>query len=106
MGYKVLGQTTPTANTDTNVYTVPANTESVVSTISICNQNTGNVAVRVAIRPDGATISSEHYLVYDATITGNETFGLTFGITMDSADVMTVRSDTANVSFGVYGSEI
>ena len=106
MGYKVLGQSSPTANTDTTLYTVPASTECVVSTLTICNQNTSNVVIRTAVRPNGATISNEHYIVYNATITGNETFALTFGITMDASDVVTVRSDTTNVSFNLYGSEI
>lgn len=107
MSYKVLGQSSPTASTDTTLYTVPANTECVVSTLTVCNQNgASNVLVRAAVRPNGANISSEHYIVYDATVAANETFALTFGITMDASDVVTVRSNTGNVSFNLYGTEI
>jgi hypothetical protein len=90
----------------TAAYTVPAFNEAVISTITVCNQTSGNALIRAAVRPNGANISTEHYFVYDATITGNETFALTFGITMDSTDVLDVYSDTANVSFSVFGSQI
>ena len=40
--YKRLGAIAPSANTQTNVYVVPAATEAVVSTITICNQNSSN----------------------------------------------------------------
>jgi hypothetical protein len=36
--YKVLGQAAPTANTLTDVYTVPSATQAVISTITVCNQ--------------------------------------------------------------------
>jgi hypothetical protein len=36
--YKVLGQLNPAATTPTTLYTVPASTSTVVSTITICNQ--------------------------------------------------------------------
>jgi len=107
MSYKVLGQQNPAANTLVDIYTVPASNSAVISTLTICNLDaSANAEVRCAVRPAGATISNEHYIVYDATVTGNETFGLTFGITMSATDVMSVRSTTANVSFNLYGSEI
>ena len=36
--YKVLGQSIPSATTATTLYTVPAATQAVVSTITVCNQ--------------------------------------------------------------------
>lgn len=106
MSYKVLGQSNPTASTDTDVYTVPATTETVLSTITVCNLDTANATVSLAVRPAGATITNQHYFVKDATITGNETYGLTFGITMATTDVLTVNASTANVAVSVFGTEI
>ena len=36
--YKVLGQSNPSATTATTLYTVPAATQTIVSTITVCNQ--------------------------------------------------------------------
>jgi hypothetical protein len=36
--YKVLGQLNPSATTATTLYTCPAGTQTVISTITICNQ--------------------------------------------------------------------
>jgi len=38
INYKVLGQSNPAATTATTLYTVPAGTQAVVSTIAVCNQ--------------------------------------------------------------------
>jgi len=106
MTYKVLGQSNPSANTDTDVYTVPSAHSAVISTITICNQIAANATISCAVRPAGATISNQHYIVRNATVTGNETYALTFGITLDATDVFTVNASSANVSINVYGSEL
>lgn len=106
MSYKVLGQSAPAADTDTTLYTVPASTETVVSSITVCNR--GNIAAkfRVAVRPNGAAIADQHYIYYDVAISAYSTFVFTGGITMDASDVVTVRGDTANFSFNLFGKEV
>jgi len=108
MGYKVLGQVAPTADTDTTLYTVPASTETVVSSIVVCNRDDAAQSFRVAVRPNGAAISNEHYLYYDVTLETHSTFVFTGGITLDATDVITVRSSTVSsvVSFNLYGREV
>ena len=103
--YKVLGQSEPSANTDTTLYTVPAATSAVCSTMTIANKSLGTT-VRVAIRPAGASIADQHYIVYDATVGSNDTLFLTLGITLAATDVVTVRAANADVSFGLFGSEL
>lgn len=103
--YKVLGQVAPTANTDTSLYTVPAATSAVCSTLSICNMG-ASTTYRIAIRPAGATLANQHYLTYDATLNTYDTVLLTLGVTLAATDVVTVRAGTANVVFQVFGSEI
>jgi hypothetical protein len=88
------------------VYTVPSATQAVVSTITIANRDTSNATYRIAIRPNGATIANEHYIAYDATVPSNDTIALTLGLTIDAADVVTVYASSANLSFGIFGSEI
>jgi len=104
--YKVLGQVAPAATTATALYTIPAATEAVVSSISVCERGGSQATFRLMVRPDGAALSNEHYLVYDATVAANDTIILTIGITMDATDVLEVYASSADLSFHAYGSEI
>lgn len=104
--YKVLGQSAPSATTDTNVYTVPSATEAVISTITVCNRAATTATYRIAIRPDGASIGNQHYVIYDATVPASDTTCLTLGLTLNASDVVTVYASSANLTFGVFGSEI
>lgn len=103
--YKTLGQDSPPATTANTLYTVPAATSAVCSTLAICNRGV-STTVRVAIRPGGATLADKHYIVYDATVNQYDSMFLTLGITLAATDVVTVYAGTANVSFGLFGSEI
>ena len=104
--YKVLGQSNPSATTATTLYTVPASTQTVVSTISICNQGAASASYRIAIRPAGATLTASQYLAYDVVVAANDTTILTIGITLATTDVITVYASTATFSFAAFGSEI
>lgn len=104
--YKVLGQVSPSATTATTAYTVPSNTQTVISTISICNRASTSATYRVAVRPNGEVLADKHYFTYDAPISANDTVTLTSGITVDATDVITVYASSASVSFNIFGSEI
>jgi hypothetical protein len=104
--YKVLGQSAPAATTATTLYTVPASTEAVISTIVVANRAAAAGSFRLSVRPDGAAQANQHYLAYDVPIGANDSTTLTLGITMDAADVITVYASSANMSFNVFGSEI
>ena len=104
--YKVLGQIAPSAASATTAYTVPSATQAVISTITVCNQGAGSANVRIAVRPDGATLEAKHYVAYDVTVGAGQTAAFTIGVTADASDVITVQSSTANVSFNVFGTEI
>jgi hypothetical protein len=104
--YKVLGQSAPSATTDTSVYTVPASTQTVVSTISVCNRGSSIGSVRIFIRPDNETLNNKHYLVFDAPVNAKDTIFLTVGATIDASDQIYVRATTADFSFNIFGSEI
>lgn len=106
IAYKVLGQLNPSATTDGNLYTVPNSTSTVVSTISVCNQAASAGTFRIAIRPSGATLATQHYLYYDAPIAANDGIAITIGITLAATDIITVYASSANMSFSAFGSEI
>jgi hypothetical protein len=104
--YKVLGQVNPAITTATTAYTVPSSTETVISTITACNLGPAPTTYRIAIRPNGATLANEHYIVYDSSIAPQETQTLTIGITLDAADVVTIYASSATMAFNLFGSEI
>lgn len=104
--YKVLGQSAPSATTDTTLYTVPASTQVVISTISVCNRGTSAATFRIAVRPNGAALANQHYLAYDVSLGVASVITLTLGVTLDDTDVITVRGSTADLAFSAFGSEI
>lgn len=105
MAYKVLAQANPSATTATTLYTVPASSAAVVSTITICNQAAAAATYRIAVRPAGASLAAVHYVAYDIAIAANDTTALTLGITLAATDVVTVYGSSATLSFHAYGSE-
>lgn len=104
--YKVLGQINPSANSLSTLYTVPANTSTVVSTLCICNQASSSGSFRVAVRPAGATIDPKHYIAYDTPIPSNDTIHLTIGASLGNTDVVSIYASSSTMSFNLFGSEI
>ena len=104
--YKVLGQNDLAATTNTDVYTVPASTETIISTIIIANRTGSAESYRIAIRPNGATLADEHYIAYDVPIPANDSTTITLGITLDAADVLTCYASAVDLSVNVFGTEI
>jgi len=104
--HKVLGQSNPSATTLTTLYTVPASTQAVCSTVTICNTASSATTYRVAVRPAGASIANQHYVAYDAALPANDTATLTLGVTLAATDVVSVYAASANVAFSAFGVEI
>jgi hypothetical protein len=105
---KVLGQVAPNQNTDTVLYTAPAATRAVCSTLVICNQAAVNATFRVWVAVAGAATSAPQYLAYDVTLSKNNLVTLTIGISLAPTDVVRVRHSGANgtVSFNLFGLEV
>ena len=104
--YKVLGQINPQNGTTTTLYTVPAGTQSVISTITVCNQAATPATFQIAIQPAGATILAKHYVSYNTPLAANDTITLTVGITLATTDLISCSANTNTVSFNAFGSEI
>jgi len=106
--YKVLGQVNPSATTETSLYSPSGSTATaVVSTIAVCNQASTAATYRIAIWPNGtASSSAPNWLVYGATVNGNDTTFLTIGVTLEHGATVRVYASTANLSFQAFGSEI
>lgn len=95
----------PAANTLTTLYTIPADTTAIISTISVCNTASTDATYRIAITSGGSPTLG-NYLVYDATIAGNETVSFTQGITMDANDILAVYTNSASIAFNAFKMEI
>jgi glucose-6-phosphate dehydrogenase assembly protein OpcA len=104
--YKVLAQSAPSATANTDIYTVPAATQTVISTIVVANRAATAATYRIAVRPNGVTLANQHYIAYDVAVGASDSTTITLGITVDAADVITVYASTANLSFNIFGSEI
>lgn len=102
---KVLGQQYPTAATATTLYTCGVANGTVVSTINVANTSTTADSIRIAVRPAGATLANQHYIVYGATIPGNGQYAFTAGVTLANTDVITVYSTNGTSAFNAYGQE-
>ena len=104
--FSILGQSAPAAATPADLYTVPAATEVVSSTIVVCNRSATATAFRISVAPAGAATADAHYLYYDVAITGNDTFTTTIGITLAATDKVRVYATLATLSFNIFGTEI
>jgi hypothetical protein len=104
--YKSPAQLEPAAQTLSTLYTVPADTQAVISNIHACNLGANTASIRVAVRPDGASIADQHYLFFGLMITANDTIEFGHGITMDATDAMSVWSSTGSVAFNLSYAEV
>jgi hypothetical protein len=102
---KVLGQSSPLATTNTTLYTVPSATDTVVSSIVVCNRGASETYFRIAVRPAGEEIADKHYLYYDVIVASGDTFAATLGLTLATTDVVTVYATAATISFNLFGQE-
>lgn len=104
--YKVLGQVAPNATTETTLYTCPASTQTIVSTLMVANRGATDATFRVSVSLDGAATANKDYLIYDLTCSGNGINAFTIGLTCNAADVIRVYASNANLSFNLFGSEL
>lgn len=103
---KVLAQSSPSATTLTDVYTVPGSTSAVISSVVICNRGSAKREFRLSVAVAGAADSVEQYLFYDMAILAGESVVVTSGLTLGAADVIRGYVDAADISISVFGTEI
>ena len=103
--FKVLGQASLAAATPTDVYTVPAATSAVVSTVTVCNRSVATT-FRLSVAVAGAGADNKQYLCYDVPLSANETRTLTLGLTLAATDVIRGYAAAATVTVNIYGSQI
>ena len=103
---KVLGQSYPSAATATTLYTASTASGTVVSTINVANLSGAADTIRIAVRPAGASLSNQHYVVYGASLGSGSVFTWTAGATLANTDVITVYSTNGTSAFSAFGQEL
>jgi hypothetical protein len=103
--YKILGQITGSVST-ASLYTSPAATQTVVSSLVVANRGTTNNTYWIAVVPSGSTLGVEDWLAFQVPISGSDSTALTLGITLGQYDQVQVSGLANSGSFNLFGSQI
>lgn len=104
--YKVLGQQDTTGTTAYDIYTVPAATSTIVSTVTVCNTSASALTYNIAVRPAGATLATKHYISKGEPIAAGASVAYTLGLTLATTDKVTVSASATGVVFNLFGTEL
>lgn len=105
--YKILGQAHLTTTSDTDIYTCPASTETIISTMIVANISASATTFNIALREDGDTLANKHYIAKEVPIAANDSTTLTLGMALEATDVVTCSAGSADaLSFNLFGAEI
>ena len=99
-------QGTASTGTYATLYTTPAATEAVISSLVITNQSSSAITVRIGLDATAGTPGASEWLVYDAAVAGNDTVALTLGVTLDAEKFVRVSSSADACNFSAFLSEI
>jgi len=107
--YKILGQSSPSANVLTTLYTVPASNSAIISSITIANldENSANgAAFRIAANTSGSATANANYLAYGINVPGRDSITLTLGITLAAGSQISVNANSSLLAFSAFGTEV
>jgi hypothetical protein len=96
----------PAANTLTSLYIVPSSTQAIIPTINVCNTASAAATFRIGIRPSGAAIEQQNYLVYNSDISAFESIIFNQGIILDAGDILAVYSSASTLAFTAFKMEV
>lgn len=103
--YKTLGQLNPLAATLTDLYTVPASTTALITSLFIANRSSTATSFRLSVAVAGAVDNVKQYTHYDIPIAGNDSFSLDISYALGTADVVRCYATLATLSFSIFGQE-
>ena len=109
--YKILGQIQTTANVLTTIYTVPAATNTMITTITICNQSSNDsVLINVAANISGSAVTTRNFIVSGYPLGGAETLVLEPRISLNVGSILSANitgaNASSNISINAFGVEI
>ena len=106
---KILGQLNPTANTQGNVYVVPASTAAIVNNITVANQTAANVSYSIIVMPSGsfsATAANTYFIVRGGVVPASDTATLRLGVTLPAGAILAANTNSGSISISAFGVEI
>ena len=111
--YKILGQIVGVANTNSNVYVVPASTNTVVNLITVCNGTQNKILIDLVARPSTEALATKHFILKSLTIPAADTLVLDTGVALQTSAILSANvtganatSSAAGVAIHAYGVEI
>jgi|TARA_B100000686_G_C16791838_1_gene979250 hypothetical protein len=103
MASGILGQSALAATTNTTVYTVPANTHSVVNVNVLNRSATAPALVRLALASTGTPTNAE-WIEHDVSIPKNGVLERT-ALSLQAARNIVAYSSTGDVTVTIFGIE-
>ena len=99
-------QGTAALSTYGSLYFTGAATTAIISSIVVCNTSASAVLFRVGLMGTAGTPSASEFIVYDASLAGNDTIALTLGLTMGNSQFLRVSSSANTLAFYAAVGEI
>lgn len=97
------------AGPQTLLYTTPASTATIVSSIVVTNIGKVNSPYRIAILPSGVSfenLSLDHFIAFDENVSPRQSRTLAQGITLSAGDKLYVAADSGEINFNLFGAEV
>jgi len=107
--HTILGQINPTANTQTNVYVVPASTAAVVNAIHVDNTGAANASYSIIVVPSNDNSSSplpRHFVMRGSIAPSGDTVILDFPLTLPAGTVVAANTNNGSLAISAFGVEI
>jgi len=126
--FSILGQLALANETETVLYTVPVAaattvggtvdvapkvvsrlTQSLVSSVIVCNRDAGEATYYVRLKASGETDNDKEYIFFDTAIPGKKTHILALALTLSAGDSLEVKAgsgDSNKLSFTAMGIEV
>jgi len=107
--HKILGQINPSANTQTNVYVVPAFTAALVNSIHVDNLSTTNASYSIIVVPstdNSTTPLPKHFILRGSIVPTGDTVLLDFPLTLPAGTVVAANTNGASLAFSAFGVEV
>ena len=108
--YKILGQVNPSANTQSNVYVVPAATSTVINSVQIANQSATNSSYSLMVFPSAEfstpASNGKYFIIRGATIPASDAATLTLSLSLPAGAILAANTNSASISFQAFGVEI
>lgn len=97
---------TPSAATATEIYTVPAANNAIISSIRVTNENASSANLTVAVYPGGG--ATAYYLLRNYVLPADQTMDVLSGVPciVQAGDVLKVTASVASVDFWMSYLEI